>query len=166
MKKLLILLFVIGASNVLGQDLIYEEWVEIETVDEFGDSTGNVVKRYLCKGKFSNSATSGSDMTVKVIDFGESIAITIYEYNRSAAQLAYRATPGSIKIKRANGLVEVHPGWAMEDLTVYFSNNNKSQGKEFIQLIQSGNGEKLKVVIDEDDFGGGSSKYTFELVTQ
>ena len=69
LKAFVLLLFTLISTSIFAQ-LDYDKWEVVETVDDFGDPTGESVARYFSKGTFSNSATTGEDMIVKLVDYG------------------------------------------------------------------------------------------------
>lgn len=73
-KYILFLILSLFYTNQLSAQIEYDVWETVETVDEFGDSTGDSVVRFFTKGTFSNSATLGDEMTVMLLDYGEDIS--------------------------------------------------------------------------------------------
>jgi len=164
MKKILALLFFVVFSNTYSQ-LTFDKWEIIETIDEFGDPTGNNVKRFLCEGTFSNSATSNDNLILKIIDYGKSISIELFEYNSPpSASLTYQSAFGNIRVKFKDGTVKSYKAFALKDGGLYFS---EKSGKDFINLIQDGKGQSCKILIDSSSFSDyGSSIYVATFITQ
>lgn len=107
--RILIILVILFSGRVHSQETTttrYNQWIETSIVDEFGDNTGKTSKIYLTKGKFSNSATTNSDLTIRVIDYKDYFHISLFEYNRPPeAKLdggQYNFVLVSIKDKRGN----------------------------------------------------------------
>ena len=160
MKKLM-LTMVMTAFSVLGMSQIeYGKWEIVEVTDEFGDPTGDSVTRSYFEGTFSNSATSGSGLTVSVIDYGEAIMLKLYEYNSPpAASMSYDDCFGNISVKRESGDIETYRAFALSSGGLYFNNED-----EFMSLFRNNSGETLKFVVQESSFSDyGSSRYIFSV---
>ena len=67
MKKILFSLMLMIGFASQAQSFTDETWVEIPIVDEFGDETGEYVEAYVGTGIFSNTATTGSKLYVKLV---------------------------------------------------------------------------------------------------
>jgi len=101
MKRVLVFFIaLLTIGNVNAQSLTYDSWTVIPYVDEFERPTGDTARVVLCKGKFSNSATSGNTkFTAKLtLDTkSETISIGLFEYNRMpTASMAYKHTFGTV----------------------------------------------------------------------
>jgi hypothetical protein len=165
-KYVLFFIFSLFYTSELFAQIEYDVWETVETVDEFGDPTEDSVLRFFTRGTFSNSATLGDDMTVKLLDYGDDMELYIYEYDSTVASFGFKIGYGEISIKRANGDVETYGAYSMESTTLYFRDKKKF-GRKFIKLIRESQGEVLKVVVKEKNFSEyGSSKYSFTLITQ
>ena len=138
----------------------YNEWEEVIVTDEFGDPTGESVQRAWFAGVFSNSATSNSDLSVKVVDYGSAILIELYEYNRQpSASMGYESSFGDISVKRADGTVEKYRTFAVDSGGLYFNSKD-----DFTGLFRSASGETIKIVVREKAFSDyGSAIYVFEV---
>ncbi len=80
MKKLLIILMFVPLVS-FGQ-----QWTSVETIDNFGDKTGETINQIVLLGSFSNSATTNSNAKVYFTDYGErEIQIKIIEYTDNPA---------------------------------------------------------------------------------
>jgi hypothetical protein len=76
------LLCVLTLSLTAQEPIIKSAWVESPVVDEFGDIIeGESIITSSSQGKFSNSATSDSDLTVNMQIVDGSIYAVFYEYN-------------------------------------------------------------------------------------
>ena len=163
MKKIFFFIIISSSLNLLAQQT-FDKWENVELKDKFGDKTGEVIKSILVKGKFSNTATTDSDLIVKISDYGKHIKFSFYEYNKPPeATIVSKTRIGRIYIKRANGEEETHRGYAMSYGGVYL---NKKRNK-LTKLIRNGNGEIIKVFIWAREFSiYGKSTYSFSLKTQ
>lgn len=163
MKKLFFLTMVLALNLLNAQDIAFDKWQTIETQDEFGDSTGEKVDRLVVKGKFSNSATSNSDLIVKVVDYGESCSISLYEYNRPpAVTLVSKGSFGTIKYKDSNGEIGTLNTFASKSGGLYFS---KESYIEFMRVLQES--KTLPLIVREENFSKyGNSVYKFTLIAK
>ena len=163
MKKVLLVLAMIALTFSMNAQL--DKWETVEITDEFGDTTGESVDRFLTEGKFNNSATYGSKLIVKLVDYGDSMMLSLYEYGSApAASIDYSSNFGFINVKRADGTIEKYDTFAPKSGGIYFS---KEEYIVFSALINNGKSETIKVIINGDDLGGRSStKYIFTLLTR
>ncbi|WP_271406939.1 hypothetical protein [Tenacibaculum soleae] len=103
-------------NSQVKQKIKYDEWVETNFVDQFGDKLNKTTKVYFTKGKFSNSATVNSDLIVRITEFKKSFHISLYEYgtapearlNSGSAKIAsvsFKDAMGNIR----RGGVRLHP---------------------------------------------------------
>jgi hypothetical protein len=161
MKKVLLVLAMIALTFSMNAQLNYDKWQVVVTTDEFGDPTGESVSRIFCKGVFSNSATSNSELIVKFVNWGDAMTLDLYEYGRTpGASLSYKSAFGMINIKKDDGTVVKVKAFANKDGGLYFSENNYTSLMEVI----NGDSTVLKIQFDERDFGlSGSSSYSFKL---
>tara|TARA_Y100000766_G_scaffold214332_1_gene186042 strand:- start:374 stop:895 length:522 start_codon:yes stop_codon:yes gene_type:complete len=164
MKKLIFLFsFIFVSTNIFSQSVTYDSWTTVDIVDDFGDKTGESVSRYFSEGTFSNSATTNSEMTFKMVDYGKdekgsgTLQIDIFEYNSTKATLAYETSRGTISCKLSDGSVVKYNAYALK------SGGLAIWGKDydsFIELINNGKGEKIKFVVNESSFSEyGNAKY-------
>lgn len=164
MKNLILsLVAFLTISSLTAQGLTYDDWETVETVDDFGDKTGESVARYFSEGKFNNSATTGEGMTFKLVDYGKddkgegTAQIDFFEYNRTRAKLAYDTKLGSLKCKMPDGSVKTFQLYALK------SGGLGLWGKyytSFFELINNGKGEMIRFVVNQSDFSKyGNSKY-------
>lgn len=160
MKKVLFVMMLVAFSTAVQSQIVYNEWEATEVTDEFGDPTGDTVTSAFFEGTFSNSATSNSELAVRVIDYGEIVVLKLYEYKSTPdAQMCYDGCFGSITVKRASGAVETYRTYAPKSGGLYYDNKD-----DFMNLFRNNSGETIKVVVREDSFSDyGSSKYTFTL---
>ncbi len=158
MKKLLVVLAVALLSSTVSGQLNYDAWNEVKTVDEFGDVTGGVMSRIFCKGVFSNSATSKSELTVKMVDNGSAISMDLFEYNRAPGAIIAYSEFGKISIKQPSGDIVEVPTFAPKSGGLYFSQKDYPKLKK--ALVPGS-----KIVVYEDEFSEyGSSKYVFSYM--
>ncbi|WNW01502.1 hypothetical protein RRF68_10950 [Tenacibaculum sp. HL-MS23] len=90
--KLLILLIIFICGNVISQEKKtdnYNEWIETSFKDEFGDNTGRKARVYLTKGKFGNSATTNSNLTVRITEYKKYFHISLFEYDSPPEAILY-----------------------------------------------------------------------------
>jgi hypothetical protein len=165
MKKVLLVLGMVALTFSMNAQLNYNKWETAQTTDEFGDNTGESVDRFFVKGTFNNSATYGSELIVKLVDYGDSAMLSLYEYGSApAASIDYSSNFGFINVKRADGTIEKYNTFAPKSGGIYF---NKENYTAFSALINNGQNETVKVIINGDDLGGRSStKYIFTLLTR
>ena len=150
-------------APITAQGLGYDSWEIVETVDDFGDKTGEKVARYFSKGKFSNSAASGEAMILKLVDYGLDdkgkgfAAMDFFEYNKTQAKLAYDTKAGSFKVKMSDGSVESFNCYASKSGGLLFSGKDYDK---FMKLINNGKSEKIKIVVNQSSFSEyGNAKY-------
>jgi hypothetical protein len=137
--------------------LTYDTWFEQELKDEFGDPSGSMASVYITEGTFSNSATMGSELTVRVVDYGNAIFITLFEYGRTPSNFCYEGCIGKIGVKASNGAVNRYQVYSASDGDIVIR-----QEDSLYDIIKSG--EELKFVIEEDAFSDyGSAKYRFTI---
>ena len=173
MKKLLALTTIalfLTVNTLFSQGLDYDMWSIVETVDDFGDKTGNTVASYFSKGKFSNSATTGEEMIFKIVDYGLNedgegqAQIDFYEYNKTQAKLAYDTKQGSFKVKLSDDSLMTFKCYALKGggLAVW-----DEDYKTLFDLINNGKSEKIRFVVNQSAFSEyGSSKYSGHFHTK
>ena len=161
MKKVVLVLTMVALTFSMNAQLNYDKWESVITTDEFGDPTGDSISRIFGKGVFSNSATSNSELIVKLSDYGDALFLDIYEYGRTpSASLSYKSAFGVINIKKDDGTVVQVKAFAGKSGGLYFSKNNYTSLMELI----NGDSTVLKIQFDERDFGlSGSSSYSFKI---
>lgn len=161
MKKLFILFMVLFVSLSSFSQLTYDKWETINYVDEFGDETGESAIRLLCKGTFSNSATTNSDLIVKFIldKKSEYIAISLYEYGSSPeASMGYDSSFGNITVKLEDGTKKTFKTFAPKSGGLFFT---KGSYNDFIKFLTTNS--NFKVYIGKSDFENNGSSYLFEV---
>lgn len=163
MKFIKILLFAFLPLFGIAQN--HYEWKDNSPLDEFGDPTDIVQKDVYCTGVFSNSATTNSDLKVRVIQENDIIAFELYEYNTTPlARLVLEDGEGKIKVKRADKTVEEYDAYAAKNGGVFFF---PEIGGDFVDLVKNGDGEEITVLIKQEDFSEyGMASYRFKLKTQ
>jgi hypothetical protein len=87
----------------------------------------------------------------------------LFEYGtQPSAALTLSSSYGEIRIKRESGEVETYKGFASKSGGLYFAEDSKLS-----KLMSQNTGEKLRVVVDEDEFSEyGSSRYVFTVHCQ
>ena len=141
----------------------YDQWTAIPIVDEFGDSVGDTAMAYVTIGRFSNSATKDSELSVRVSKQGEAFYIELFEYSR-APQASLGGSDGAfgdIKVKRADGRIEEFSVFAAPAGGILVS-----EGSKLARLLKDGEGEAIRFLIYENKFSRyGSSSYNFSIET-
>jgi hypothetical protein len=162
-RTILITCLIILSTGHISAQLSYDQWETVELEDEFGDKTGEKVKRIFHKGKFSNSAVYNEDLIVKVVDYGTNILISLYEYGEPpVAELVYEGSFGSISIKMPDDTVKKYEVFAPESGGLYLNDED-----DLYQLLKNGKNQKLKVSVRQSSFSDiGQSSYNFNLLTQ
>ena len=125
-------------------------------VDDFGDFTDSGYISASLEGKFSNSATTNSDLGVRFIITKQSVAIKLYEYNRN------HPVSGKISEKEYTILVK-HNGAKLPQM----SGENYSDrivmmsiySEHLIKLFKGG-GSFIFVIKQRE---GSASEYKFKL---
>lgn len=141
--------------------IVYDTWTEKPINDEFGDPTGETAFVYFAEGSFSNSATLNDELIVKVVDYGTSIQMTLFEYGRLPSNFCYEGCLGKVSVKASDGAVNRFTVYEYSDGTIVISDK-----RELYDLIKNGTGEELKFVVRENEFSDyGSSKYQFTIKT-
>ena len=160
MKQFILTLGLVAITAIGWGQINYNKWEEVSITDEFGDLTGESVQRAWFEGVFSNSATSNSDLVVKIIDYGSALLLELYEYARQPnASMGYKSTFGDISVKRADGTVETYRAFAPDSGGLYFDSND-----EFFDMFRMASGETVKIVVREKAFSDyGSAIYVFEI---
>lgn len=141
----------------------YDEWTAIPIVDEFGDSVGDTAMAYVTMGTFSNSATSNSELAVRVSRQGGAFFIELFEYGRQpqASLGGLDGAFGDIKVKREDGSVEEFNVFAAPAGGILIR-----QGTKLARLLEEGEGEAIRFLIYENKFSRyGSSSYNFSIET-
>ena len=160
MKKLFFLMMLVAFSTTTIAQLEYGKWETVEVTDEFGDLTGDTVTSAFFEGTFSNSATTNSELTVRILDYGDAIMVKLFEYSSTPeSRMCYDGCFGEITVKRASGSVYTYSTFAPKSGGLYFNEKDK-----FTDMFHHNPGETIKVVVREDSFSDyGSSKYVFTI---
>lgn len=135
-------------------------WEKVQVVDEFGDVIeGKGAILGIFKGKMSNSATSNSDVTVKIQLGKETDSyITFYEYDNVPGNLPEKKM-FSIKIKKENGETEFIEQFSM--------NNMMTDTKGVLIQKAMEQNEPLKVNVDLSRASQyENTVYNFEIDTK
>jgi len=98
MKKTTIVL----ALFILSINFVAAQWETKFYVDDFGDATADSYEMLITTGTFTNSATTNSEATYKIVKDESSILIYIYEYNSKLAK-GIDSNLTTIKVKKPNG---------------------------------------------------------------
>lgn len=74
----------VDSTSIINGDFASEVF-SLETVDEFGDKTGNTKIGFICCGKFSNTATTNSpaNLVIGAYPKDKKIYFTLFEYARN-----------------------------------------------------------------------------------
>ena len=128
-------------------------------VDDFGDKTDEgFVYKTVKNGKFSNSATNGSDLVVKFLIEPNKLAIVLYEYSKNIVNgSANYPKSYKVKIKDSNDEVFEFTGENYGNRLQF----DEEENKQLIDLIDAS--QKLKFSITEMSKYGTPSSYQFIL---
>jgi hypothetical protein len=136
-----------------------QTWQQKTYVDDFGDPTDEKYSTVITEGKFSNSATTNSELLVKSVmsnsEKGLSMTIYLYEYGSNKAN--FSSAFGSLKIKDQAGNVHSVKAYQGKDGYLYFT---EEEAIQLITLLESN--KVLKCRYDEVSKYGNSS-YSFVL---
>jgi hypothetical protein len=141
-----------------------KEWNHKFYVDDFNEPTDQGYSSVIMTGTFSNSATTNSDLTARIISSESSFNIDLYEYNRQpGAKLVYDTAFGTFKVKQG-GEVFIIDAMAAEGGGIYvwkFKGTSKTKVTKEYALLASifAEGGAIMIAIDEDNFDSGSSTY-------
>jgi len=140
----------------------YNNWVQNEDLDEFGDPTGKTYNVFAGDGTFSNTHIAYSKLIVAVVDNNESIGMSFLEDGQFPIK-TFNGKLGLVKVKRANGTVETHVALGgKRGVSLVFV-----RGSSFFELIRSGLNETIKISVDGENFGDDNySEYDFTIRTQ
>jgi hypothetical protein len=155
-KYILILITLIPLLSTSQDDIQFDQWINIETKDSFGDDTNEKSLMFFTKGVFSNSATSNSELLVRITDFKKQFHINLFEYGKPPAARLNGLSP-LIQIKNENGEVISGSALLVDDIHLYITKKSKL-GK----LMSNGTGEILKVLITEQS-EYSKSEYLFSI---
>ena len=125
-------------------------------VDDFGDFTDNGYITANIVGRFSNSATTNSELGVRFI-IDDDVAIKLYEYNRN------HSVSGKISIKTYQIHIK-HNGKRLPSFTASnYSDRlvvDKKGSKEIITFLKMGGSFTFKII---EDTNYSSSDYLFKI---
>lgn len=139
-------------------------WEKSPINDKFGDPTGNYVIRCFVQGTFSNTATIGSDLIVKVVLWPDGDGtIELYEYGRSPATIC-RGCTGLISVKMPDGSEEYVPVLSGSTGTLIL-NGKRSKQKALIEALQRQTGE-VRVNIKGSQFYQSYDRSTYNFKIQ
>ncbi len=110
-------------------------WETRTYVDEFGRSTG---EEYVClveraKGKFSNTATTNSLLTVQIFADKKEVCIFLRQYGSQDVRTSY-STDYRVKMLKDNGEVMTFNGCMYSDRIRFYS----SDSEKILDALQSG----------------------------
>lgn len=155
-KYILTLIALISLLSYSQERIPYDEWTTVETKDKFGDISGEKYLIFQTKGTFSNSATSNSELLVRITDFKKQFHLNLFEYGKDPAARLNGTSP-SVQIKRENGEVLYGSALLVDDVHLYIRKKSKI-GK----LISNGTSEILKIFITEQS-EYSKSTYLFSI---
>lgn len=160
MKKFLFLVIVFPL--IASSQEVLNEWQVVDIQDKFGDPTGKTYNRYFAEGTFSNSATSGSPLLVKISHLpDEAVLLGFHENKRSAFERFPENGKGVISIKRESGETYEFEGNSYS-MGIYFEPKSP-----FYKLVTQEEDELLKIFVRTKDFNGSEfTHYLFEMRTQ
>ena len=142
------------------ENVVVDDWDLTITTDEFGDPTGDSVYVKLFNGVFTNSAVNNKELTIRIVDYGNSYIMGLYEYNKRLANISYENSDGSINVKFSNGDTKKFKTIYIEGSGLYFDEDS-----EFYTLLKTNKDTEFKISIDSDAFSnhGGRSTYKFKI---
>lgn len=129
------------------------KWYSGNYVDDFGDPTGEGFIGYSTTGSFSNSATSNSNLNVKILVDDNSFGIELMEYSDNPVSYFY--TEALIRVKSSYGNVTSFRGNINKQLARLYINDYS----QMIRLFRYSTGD-IKFVIKESK---GFSEYKFSV---
>lgn len=136
-------------------------WSVKHYVDEFKDETDEKYVSAIFHGTFSNSATSGSDLMVKVlVDDDPSISFMLYEYGYNQVKFNGNNIKYKIVLKLDNGTKRTYDGYIADgNDRIYITGSN------YTSILSSLNSEEnRKVYIEVEDVL--VSTYNFDMDTK
>lgn len=139
-------------------------WEKAPTHDEFGDPTGNYVIRYFAMGTFSNTATVGSDLMVRLVLWEDGDAsFELFEYGSSPGIICSRGCTGVIAVKMPDGSEESIPVYTGSTGMIIL-NGKKVKQRAFIDALRDQSGE-VRVSIKGSSFyqSYDRSAYNFKI---
>lgn len=142
-------------------------WTEEYYVDDFGDPTDESYIRGVFEGKFSNSATSGSDLTVcffmpKHLDSAsyDMFSIRLLEYgNHKASFIGCDYLDVTIKVKVDGEVYEDHPDYLFDDDGEIAIERGNKVFKAILDALDAD--KEISFVITVD--GYGTDTYRFNV---
>lgn len=162
MKKLLVIcvtfIFLVSVP-------LFAEWKIGNIVDDFGDPTGERFVYTIVEGTFSNSATTSSPCSVRILSQydvtpfpNEYWTFEIHEYGFDNPVNTFRSTSkGSIKIKDETGKVYSYDTSNYKYVN-YWNRLMGTNARQFTDIIR--NNTNIKVAVSCD-----STRYNFEIPT-
>lgn len=162
MKKLLVIcvtfIFLVSVP-------LFAEWKIGNIVDDFGDPTGERFVYTIVEGTFSNSATTSSPCSVRILSQydvtpfpKEYWTFEIHEYGFDNPVNTFRSTSkGSIKLKDELGKVYSYDT-ANHKYVNYWNRLMGTNARQFTDIIRNNTNIKVSVSCD-------STRYNFEIPT-
>lgn len=132
-----------------------EKWYIGNYVDDFDDPTGEKFIGFKTSGSFSNSATSNSNLNVKVLVDNNDFGIELMEYSDNPVTYFY--SEPIIKVKSSYGNVTEFRGRINQQIARLYIRNDDYP--EMIRLFRYSSGD-VKFVIKESK---GASEYNFSI---
>lgn len=129
-------------------------WKTKHYVDEFGNPTNDGYIMTVALGKFTNSATNGSDLKVEVLCNENDAEIELLEYGKYPINVIGTSTI-NIKINFEGQTVNLGRGWFSESTKRITINNALPLFKALVEH------EKVTMYITIDNYG--KSTYLFDI---
>tara|TARA_B100002051_G_C16677273_1_gene607765 strand:- start:19 stop:633 length:615 start_codon:yes stop_codon:yes gene_type:complete len=152
--------FIQGNKNIDSED--FGIWKLSYFVDDFGDPTnkGYIRNESYIKGRFSNSATTNSDLDVRFIITKDNVSIKLYEYGGNHPIKGRPLSHTYTIFVKHNG--KIAKAGKRNNKDFYGSNYSDRmsirQSKDFLKLLLQGG--EFKIKIKEND---SSSQYNFTI---
>lgn len=137
---------------ILSFTFLNAKWEVANYVDEFGDLTGDkFLSEIIYDGKFSNSATTNSELTIKFLVDKDEVNIKLFEYGSKLVKLGIGGYRVSVKY---DGKVETFNNIELSGDRLVIKNHN---AKKLLNIFKEY--DNVKFYID----GYYSTEYNFTL---
>ncbi|MDX8554751.1 hypothetical protein MK851_14110 [Tenacibaculum sp. 1B UA] len=159
--KFVIIILTLAFHNVKSQtsnSIGYNQWHEINFVDEFGNETDKKGKRYYTTGKFSNSATNNSDLTIRITDYKKYFHFSLFEYNRKPGVIFRSGSYNFVLVS----IQDRYGTIIRKGVPILKSGGINIRKKSKLGKIIKKN-EPIKIHISEASEYGNNSTYLFKL---
>ena len=167
MKRFIGLLVMLIAVNTVGfatgdegKENTTESWYVVEDKDEFGDPNGEMYAVCINEdGEFSNSATSGSNLTTVAFLHKDRMYLTLWEYDKYKANFI-NTNYNKLYVKDNNGEKHIIKVFQSSQIVII------KEKRKFVELLLN-NKEPLKCYfIERISYGSTPSRYSFTIATE